>query len=81
MPDLVAAVMNDLLLCKALLQSLEFRCPYYTVVYGVSIQFTDLETTTSEMMSSNEGALSKSRANPLSPCSVQILSTRFTRWC
>ena len=64
MPDLVAAVMKGLLLCRALLQtiiffkSLEFRCPLYSVVYSVSIKCTNLETTTSEMTSSNKGALS-----------------------
>jgi hypothetical protein len=33
------------------------------------------------MTPSNDAALSKSRANLLSPCSIQTLSTRFTRWC
>jgi len=33
------------------------------------------------MTSSNEGALWKSRSNPMSPCSIQILSTRFAPWC
>ena len=33
------------------------------------------------MTSSNEGALWKWWSNPMSPCSVQILSTRFMPWC
>jgi hypothetical protein len=58
-------------------QCLEFLFPWDSVVYGVSIKLSDLETTTSEMTSSNECAWSNSRADPLSPCVVQTLSTRF----
>jgi len=44
---LVAAVMKDLLLCKALLQTIFFfKVSYFgvgkTLMYGVSMQFADL---------------------------------------
>jgi hypothetical protein len=49
----------------------------HSVVYGVCIKFTDLETITSVMSSSNESATSKSLTYLLSPCYVDLVHSTY----